>query len=353
MLRHAIAPSSAYTKVSHSVVRNPRLNSDAKILLVYLQGLPESAATAKPLGGHAVDLGMKPRAYQRAKEALTACGYLHEWRWQGGRGRWITEQLITNVTLTRDEATAVRDGDRSPTVPFPTVGGPGTRELGGSPTDEDGEKNTPHPPTEEPPESPESPRSEHPDEAEAPAATEVPLAGTASGEGAHVARAERLLLSLRHENRDLLLGVREARGLAALAAEWLCRGVSPGDLRHALTARLPRGGVRSAAGFLRYRLVEKLPPEPGEAWFEEAPGAAPGALVECEGPGEAHVFRPVGDETRCGSCRREGAPGARGPEHRPGRAADWRERVAEAFAERPGLAWSALDRPAGPAPSGG
>ncbi|MFB7940783.1 hypothetical protein [Streptomyces sp. NPDC056049] len=79
---------SAYTKVSHSVVRNPRLTSDAKVLLVYLQGLPESAATTKPLGEHALDLGMKPRTYQKAKESLTTCGHLHEWRWQDGQGLW-------------------------------------------------------------------------------------------------------------------------------------------------------------------------------------------------------------------------------------------------------------------------
>ncbi|MFF9341455.1 hypothetical protein ACF1CG_17160 [Streptomyces sp. NPDC014773] len=106
--------------------------------------------------------------------------------------------------------------------------------------------------------------------------------------------------------------------------------------------------------------MEKLPPEQGEAWAGEAPAPAPGPLLECEGPGEAHVFRPVADETRCGPCRREAArgaargdgPRARGPEDRPA-PADWRERVAEAFAERPGLAWDALDRAAEPGPSGG
>ncbi|MFD4377303.1 hypothetical protein [Streptomyces sp. NPDC058486] len=40
------------------------------------------------------------------------------------------------------------------------------------------------------------------------------------------------------------------------------------------------------------------------------------------------------------------APTDRPPPRGPGR-------VAEAFAERPGLAWDALDRAAGPEPSGG
>jgi hypothetical protein len=111
MLRHAIAPVRRYTKASHDVVRHSRLNSDAKVLLLYVQGLPESEATApKPLSEHAARLGLKGRAYQKAKQLLADCGYLHEWREQGARGRWVTEQLLTNVTLTRDEASRAREG---------------------------------------------------------------------------------------------------------------------------------------------------------------------------------------------------------------------------------------------------
>ncbi|MFI8255834.1 hypothetical protein ACWEPA_27995 [Streptomyces filamentosus] len=348
MLRHAIAPVSAYTKAAHSVIRNRRLTSDAKILVLHVQGLPESAATAKPLGEHAVDLGMKPRAYQKAKECLAACGYLHEWRWQGDRGRWITEQLLANIPLGREEAAGVRDGDRSPTVREPMVGGPTPPEPGDSPQEEDGEKkNTPHPPTEEPPRTPsrqkedgDGSEGEGEDEGEAP----VPPAPA----DPRLAQAEHLLLSLRREHRDLLLGVREARGLAAMAAEWLRRGITPDDLRHALTAHLPRTGVHSAVGFLRHRLTEKLPQERTEPPLGEAPRPAPGALVDCAGPGEPHAFRPLGDETHCAPCRREtarkAAPGAQ-PPPRPERPT-WRTRVADAFAAHPDRTWSALDGPA-------
>ncbi|MFD8008934.1 hypothetical protein [Streptomyces sp. NPDC058955] len=347
---------SAYTKVSHSVVRNPRLTSDAKVLLVYLQGLPESAATAKPLGEHAADLGMKPRAYQKAKESLTTCGHLHEWRWQDGQGLWKTTQLVTNVSLTREEARAVRDGDRSPTVPDPAVGGPGTPETGCSSNDEDGEKTNPPPPggpalsTEPEPE----PETEPEPEPEAPEQSQAHRDGDSV-----LVHAERLLLTLHHADRDLRLGVREARGLAALAAEWLRRGVSAADLRHALTAHLPRTGVRSAVGFLRHRLTEKLPPEPVADPPGEAPGPVPGALVNCQGPGDKpHAFRPVADETLCGPCRREAALRADRRDRprearRPAAGPDWRGRVAEAFAERPGLAWKALERSAGAEPSRG
>ncbi|MDQ0775456.1 hypothetical protein QF026_003922 [Streptomyces aurantiacus] len=107
MLRHAIAPVRRYTKASHDVVRHSRLNSDAKVLLLYVQGLPE-ATVPKPLSEHAARLGMKPRAYQKAKQLLADCGYFHEWREQGARGRWVTEQILANVTLTREEATRPR-----------------------------------------------------------------------------------------------------------------------------------------------------------------------------------------------------------------------------------------------------
>ncbi|MFJ4571052.1 hypothetical protein ACIP4W_06405 [Streptomyces sp. NPDC088846] len=123
-------------------------------------------------------------------------------------------------------------------------------------------------------------------------------------ETSDVGEGERVLLSLRHANPQLHLGVREARGLAEVAAEWIRRGVSAADSRRALTSELPKDGVRSAVGFLRHQLVQKLP----------APVAAPAPpvmpspvreLVVCEGEGEEHVFRPVGDEALCGPCARE------------------------------------------------
>ncbi|MGW0464491.1 hypothetical protein ACWDX6_04330 [Streptomyces sp. NPDC003027] len=349
MLRHAIAPARCFTKVSHDVVRHPRLNSDAKLLIIYVQGLPESLA-AKPLGEHATALGMKPRAYQRAKESLTACGFLHEWRWQGGRGHWITDQLLSNVTLTREEASATRDG-RSPTAVDPTVGSPKGPCLGCPPPEEKdgGKKNLPHPPPEEPDLNPEPepepvPQPDQapaPDPAQAPAPEAVPAPpaapepdpapAPAPAPASEVVLAERVLLELRHHNRDLLLGAREARGLAEVAAEWLRRGVSVADLRHALT-NSPPPTIRSAVGFLRHRLTVKLPaPVPPPAPAEpnaSAAAPAPGALVICDGPGDDHVFRPVAGETRCRRCRTEAAR-PRTPEPRPATARpSWRALVA-------------------------
>ena len=116
-----------------------------------------------------------------------------------------------------------------------------------------------------------------------------------------------MLLSLRHSRRELHLGVREARALAADAAKWLLRGVTPADLRRVLIAGLPHDGVRSAVGFLRHRLVEKLPDAPAPASSPQPSPPAAAGLVTCQGPGEDHAFRPVADETQCPACRRAAA----------------------------------------------
>ncbi|MFF5001940.1 hypothetical protein ACFY3G_03850 [Streptomyces phaeochromogenes] len=339
MLRHAIAPVRRYTKASHDVVRHSRLNSDAKVLLLYVQGLPESEAAApKPLSEHAARLGLKGRAYQKAKQLLADCGYLHEWREQGARGRWVTEQLLANVTLTRDEASRARGGGTDAGVPSerpPTVGRPGERTVGDSPRTEDsGEKDLPHPPPQDrrAPVADEAAEAEEPEpEAEpgsVPAPVPVPVPAP------ELAEAEGVLLSLRHAHRDLLLGVREARSLADAAAEWLRRGVSAPDLRRALTTGLPADGVRSAVGFLRHRLIQKLPaarrqvtPTPPP---ERAAAPARRSMVTCPGPGDEHVFRPRNDETHCLRCRTAAAFEA--TLQRQPLSVQWRTRVQECAA---------------------
>ncbi|CAO0837212.1 Helix-turn-helix domain-containing protein OS=Streptomyces microflavus OX=1919 GN=Smic_45880 PE=4 SV=1 [Streptomyces microflavus] len=77
MLSHVIPPPRGYTKVSNGLVRQSRLGSDAKILVIYVQGLPESARD-KALGEHARALHITGRQYQKAKSELVASGYVHE-----------------------------------------------------------------------------------------------------------------------------------------------------------------------------------------------------------------------------------------------------------------------------------
>lgn len=292
MLWHAISPSCGYVKAAHDIVRNPKLSSDAKILITYVQGLPERCA-GLALSDHAKRLGIKGRAYQKAKEQLKKCGFVHEWRRQGEGGLWVTDQLFSNVPLTDHEARRLRDANAqvAPGDQYPTVGEPGTRSVGGyQPEVEEREKNFSHPPSEAPVAEPAGP--DGPAEPAEPAEPEV--------RAPEVAEAERVLLSLRHASPQLHLGVREARTLSGAAADWLRRGVKAAELRLALVSELPADGVRSAFGFVRHRLVQKLPEEPAYA-----PAVRP--HVPCEGGGPEHVFRPRADETVCRSCRQEAA----------------------------------------------
>ncbi|MFE4380711.1 hypothetical protein [Streptomyces cyaneofuscatus] len=307
MLWHAIAPVRRYTKASHDVVRHPRLCSDAKILLLYVQGLP-GEQTHLALSEHGRMLGIKGRAFQRAKEQLVVNGFVHERRVSGARGLWTTLQLFANVPLSDDNALAVwREAgvgaEASPSVQFPAVGDPGGRVIGHQlPVDEELGENSSRPPTQ---------------------ATlgEVVLEELSPEE----AEVERVLLSLRECRRDLRLGVAEARSLIAPAVEWLRRGVSGAELRQVLSSGLPTGRVRSAVGFLRHRLVQKMPeaptpapepasesasgPEPAPPGLPDAPPAPPrvAPLVTCEGPGSEHVFRAYGGATLCPDCQQAAA----------------------------------------------
>jgi hypothetical protein len=312
-------------------VRHPRRGSDAKILLLYVQGLPEDRS-GRALSEHARKLDITGRAYQKAKRQLVENGFVHEWRRQGDRGFWVTDQLFANTPLTKEQAHRARDGlvvvAARPSTRNPAVGRPGGRMVGDlQPVDEEREKNFSRPPSEAGPEA---------------VAAEVTGAEATGAEcGPEAAEGERVLLSLRHANPQLHLGVREARGLAGLAAEWIRRGITTADLRRALTSELPSGGVRSAVGFLRHRLLEKLPEPPQPA--VPVPVAPVPKLVTCAGPGEVHVFRTVDeDDTHCGPCRREAAwefyraqaaAYEDDPPHTP-----WRERVAALAAEADGAA---------------
>ncbi|MFC5913373.1 hypothetical protein [Streptomyces pulveraceus] len=354
MLRHVIAPTACYTKASNDVVRHPRLNSDAKILLLYVQGLPGDA-TCKPLSELANKLGIKGRAYQKAKGQLIEHGYVHERRSQAEGGRWLTNQLVANTPLTSEQAlpllraTAPSVAAAPPSTQFPTVGEPTPRTAGGyEPVEDHSDKTTPHPPTEpepapgpaphpapgsaphpapgpapEPPPKTSTPPSHSPTRPSQPPTpppqTSTPPPQAPAASRAQLARAERVLLSLRHTRRELSLGVAEARDLAREAVKWFERGASEGDLRHALLAERPQEGIRSAVGFLRYRLHRKLPEPPVQHQPCERPPLP--ELVECSAPGEPHLFRPTFGESVCPSCCR--AADETEPEPLP-----WRERFA-------------------------
>ncbi|MFD7235299.1 hypothetical protein ACFWAT_08305 [Streptomyces syringium] len=285
MLRHVIAPTRFFTQVSNEIIRHPRLSAAAVRLLTWQISFPDG--TDEALGVTAERAGIKKTAFTSAKAELVAEGYLHEWSEQVEKGQWVTIQLISNVPLTAEEATAARNPGASPTAAEPTafestaveptaaeptVGEPTPRSVGRSQEETTG-ANTPHPPH--------------------------PLAE----------RGAQALTAVSRGERKLRLSPRDIAQLAPLAAEWLQRGSTLRELREALTSGLP-ARINSPAGLTRDRLVRKMPEPPSFADQRAAEPTAPrvASMRECRGDHmHPYLFRPVDGETLCRDCRLEQA----------------------------------------------
>jgi hypothetical protein len=299
MLKHAIAPRRFFLQVPNDVIRHPRLNCDAKALLLYVLSLPEGVN--EPLQRSAEKVGLKKSAFTTAKRQLLAEGYLHEWRQQGRGGRWGTEQLVANVPLSSEQADRARRGE-PPSVQDPAVGGPDRRTVGRSQEQQPG--NTPNPPPKPPApqllEEPEEPEPAPTAEAEGPDGPDGP-------DGSLLQQAAFALAAVSHNEPRLQLGGRDIAQLAPLAAQWLAHGCPPEQLRLALVSGLPQA-VANPAGFLRDRLRRKMPlpamPPVPEA---EADRKTP-PIAECD-----TCRDPLPRGQRDGSCRRCAAAPATAP----------------------------------------
>ncbi|HWU06448.1 MAG TPA: MarR family transcriptional regulator, partial [Streptomyces sp.] len=129
------------------------------------------------------------------------------------------------------------------------------------------------------------------------------------------------LAQLGRADSRLALSAADCTALEALAAKWFVRGVDADYLTQALTAGLPPG-VGSPVGFVRRRLIDKIPAHVPATPAPPAP-PAPGAPVhrvmlectKCGAPGRPEAL-PDG---LCRPCRAPGqgeaAPGA--PAGRP------------------------------------
>ncbi|WKK26274.1 hypothetical protein QZH56_12165 [Streptomyces olivoreticuli] len=249
MLRHAIAPARAFTQVANDIIRHPELSSDAVRLLIWQLSLPPAADL--PLWKVAERAGIKTTGFIRAKRELAAAGYYHEWREQGRGGRWATEQLVSGVPLTAEEAAAVREA--RPGAEIPAVGEPGRRSVGRYPKENTGE-NTNQPPQPAASEPVPDPAPDPEPELAAPGGP-VTIPPPLVQQGAYA-----LTTVSRTERRLRLTGMDIAR-LAPLAGEWFQRGACLAEVREALTGGLP-DHVHSAAGIIRNRLLRKMPDAP-------------------------------------------------------------------------------------------
>ncbi|MFD7444138.1 hypothetical protein [Streptomyces sp. NPDC059909] len=260
MLRHVIPPARFYSQVPNDLIRHPRLNSDAVRLLTWQLSLP--ADRHESLSTTAERAGIKPRAFQRAKQQLKDEGYFHEWKEQGPGGLWQTRQLVSNVVLTAEDVAHLRA--EAPAPAKRAAGEPTGPSVGRHP-EEDFQENTSNPPD----------------------------------DGAR---------QLVEQLRDLDPRLRVPRGmlteLAALAAQWLHLGHTVDGVRAAIARGLPaaRDTIHRPGGLVRY-LLRDVPPVEAPLAPPEPPRVA--LMRECVGSHtQPRLFRPVADEDACAECRR-------------------------------------------------
>ncbi|MEV0438055.1 hypothetical protein AB0I84_16855 [Streptomyces spectabilis] len=272
MQRHVIAPARFFSQTPNEIIRHPRLGSDAVRILTWQLSLPEGEDEA--LSATAAKARIRRAGFNRAKRELKDEGYLHEWRVQGPQGRWCTYQLISNVPLSPERASAARSGNvRSdsdddsgapPSARAPAVGGPAGRDVGGPP-EQTPPVNTPQP----------------------------------SAPAADLPEAQRLIQDLPGIDPRLRVPRGMLPQLTDLAGQWLALGHTPDGVRDEIRRNLPPV-IHKPGGLVRHLLSDPPPPRPAR------PQVA--ALRECAGPHpQPLVFRPVAGEDRCGSCRQDSA----------------------------------------------
>ncbi|WNF28755.1 MarR family transcriptional regulator [Streptomyces sp. C11-1] len=259
------------------------------------------------------------QAIGTALKTLSVAGHLRRARCEVGVGdetRWVFRTYWSRTARDNEwwNAYLTAENAHRPATPAPAAPTPGTPDTAAPPP-------PPWVPAEEPPsaaaEGPEAPQAaEAPqsDGAPQPAAvlapTPVPHQRLATGSetegatgsksatggageapartGAPPSPAYLALAHLGRKDERLTLSAGDCAGLEALAAKWLARGVTVDCLTMALTAGLPPH-VDHPLGFLRSRLIDKMPPLlPAEGASLEgasphgpAPDSPRHLLVEC------------------------------------------------------------------------
>ncbi|OKK15544.1 hypothetical protein AMK09_25830 [Streptomyces sp. CB02488] len=283
--------SPGYGKRSVPDQRPPRADDFAflpereRYIAGYVDQLPEgsamnikSLAKCQPLYGQ--------MAVGSALRALGVAGHLRQARCAVGDGenlRWVTRTFWSrmardnewwNTFLTAEAGHRLQQPERAPATPPP-----------------------PWAPAE--PAAPATPEASAPAPAPAPAPV-VPQQRTTP---ADMSPAYLALTRLGPTDKRLGLSEDDCRELEESAAEWFARGVDADYLIHTVTAGLP-ATVDSPLGFVRKRLITKLPPHRPAAATPAPQGgtSTPRLMVECTDcgtPGKAEAFR----DGLCSPCR--------------------------------------------------
>ncbi|MFD4221970.1 MarR family transcriptional regulator [Streptomyces griseus] len=233
----------------------------AKQLPLYGQQAISTALNALSVAGH----------LRRVRCSVTSASDETRWVFRTFWSRTARDSEWWNAYLAAENNSP--DEAPAPDIPasdaaLPPLGGPAEEPP---PAPED-------PGTEQAPELPAVPRQRTPDQEPAPDAEPAPPAPEAASS---TSPAYLALARLGRDDHRLTLSAADCAALEAQATEWLDRGVTVDYLTGALTAGLP-ARVDSPLGFVRRRLVDKIPPRlPTENARSSTPTPARRILMEC------------------------------------------------------------------------
>ncbi|MFJ8979600.1 MarR family transcriptional regulator [Streptomyces sp. NPDC102282] len=261
----------------------------------FIDHLPEGAAM--DVKGLAKQLPLYgQQAVASALKALSVAGYLRRVRClvggEGGQVRWVFRTFWSRTARDNEWWAALVGAEREQTttaaVPVPVAVGPVAPAV----------------PQQRRQERTQEPASEQQAQDSAPPAPQGPSPAYAA------------LAQLGRTDARLALSAADCTVLEPLAAEWLARGVDADYLKQALAAGLPPQ-VDSPVGFVRRRLMSKIPPQVPAAPEPPASGApvrrAMMECTECGAPGRPGALT----DGLCRTCRRSGREADPAPEVLP------------------------------------
>ncbi|MFE6977719.1 MarR family transcriptional regulator [Streptomyces sp. NPDC057682] len=261
-----------------------------RYIAAYVDRLPEGAAMgikslakSQPLYGQ--------MAVGSALRALGVAGHLRQARCAVGEGdnvRWVTRTFWSRTARDNEWWNTFLTAEASHRLAGPPPAPPAATPAAPPP---------PWVPAETTAPAPESPET----------AIAAPLVPQQRPPAEGPSPAYLALARLGHADRRVSLSEDDCRTLEAPAAAWFARGADADDLIHAVTAGLPPA-VDSPLGFVRKRLVTKLPPHRPAAPAPAPPDSSPGPFLmpectACRVPGRPEAFC----DGLCAACRRPAA----------------------------------------------
>ncbi|WP_406496045.1 MarR family transcriptional regulator [Streptomyces sp. NBC_00846] len=301
---HAPASSRPYAKAKPGYGKRcapdqrPPRNDDFALLpereryiAGYVDRLPDGAAMdIKSLAKNLPLYGQM--AVAGALKALGVAGHLRHVRCLAGGGdqiRWVTRTFWSRTAHDNEWWDAFLTAEGSGSAPEAVAIASAAVASASS-----AEAETPSPSLSPSPSGSLAPSTAPPESAPAaPADLAVPQQRTPESAQEQHSPAYLALAQLGRSEPRLTLSATDCAVLEGLAGAWLARGVNTDYLTHALTSGLP-DRVDTPVGFIRRRLVDKIPPRLPAAPTPSAPGIHGRRLMvectECGAPGRPEAL---------------------------------------------------------------